>query len=57
MQKEVVKLLEPVGITESVEIWLNDLSKEMKNTLSYLLKKGLDDGNRTPQNCPCQVNF
>ncbi|KAK2946340.1 putative Cytoplasmic dynein 2 heavy chain 1 [Blattamonas nauphoetae] len=54
---EVVDLVTPVDVIDSVEEWLNVLAEEMRTTLSILLQKALPlagkDGNviDTPEHC------
>ncbi|KAK2952775.1 putative Cytoplasmic dynein 2 heavy chain 1 [Blattamonas nauphoetae] len=54
---EVVDLVTPVDVIESVEDWLNVLTKEMRMTLSTLLQKAIPRAGRdgkvidTPEHC------
>lgn len=53
---EVVELESPVQITDKVENWLEQLSREMKDTLSSLLVKSLQSASKSLDwNYPSQV--
>ena len=62
VEGEVVPLKQRVAISANVEAWLNELSREMKNTLKQLLVECVTDGRGVggqgmdPLKYPSQVN-
>ena len=60
LQGEVVSLKNPIKVSSEVETWLNELSKEMKNTLKQLLIECVNLGRKNdssldPLKYPSQV--
>ena len=60
LQGEVVQLKNAIRISSEVEAWMNDLSKEMKNTLRLLLVDCVnysrkEDGSLDPLKYPSQI--
>ena len=52
---EIVQLDQSIHITEHVEIWLQNLSNEMKNTLKNLLVKCINETSANLSNYPSQI--
>lgn len=56
-ESENVPLSKPVRIVPHVEIWLQELSNEMKSTLRKLVADCLKEENLDPSKYPSQVCF